>query len=242
MSPPLRAEVTLQHVHLQNAIVRCPNARYDHQRHWTRDWSKRAKAPLATHDSLHKFWGPHCPRWCPYSGNGWVASPVNCSHLFTLLSPMVCKCLSNMLCFPPLLHPLSAMATSCSNTFLNIPLLFTCLLVFILLELQIPQACNSTLSNGGWQQVLKRRSCIPNPILLDKSTPLIFDQVGGSRFSKHAFALLRNMRCRRVARFLDSGRVRPREGTEICNFGAPSPLDFFFLSFGFLSFFSRFSM
>ena len=25
----------------------------------------------------------------------------------------------------------------------------------------------------------------------------------------------------------ESGRVRPRQGTEICNFGAPSPLDFF---------------
>ena len=25
-----------------------------------------------------------------------------------------------------------------------------------------------------------------------------------------------------------SGRVRPRQGTNICNFGAPSPLDFFF--------------
>ena len=49
---------------------------------------------------------------------------------------------------------------------------------------------------------------------------------------KHRFD---NPSKRRVARrrFSDSKRgfgVRPRQGTEICNFGAPSPLDYFELS------------
>ena len=32
--------------------------------------------------------------------------------------------------------------------------------------------------------------------------------------------------CNKVLCVFSSGRVRPRQGTEICNFGAPSPLDF----------------
>ena len=40
-----------------------------------------------------------------------------------------------------------------------------------------------------------------------------------------------------------SGHVRPRQGTEICNFGAPSPLDFFgIFSHGYVSHFSMFSV
>ena len=41
----------------------------------------------------------------------------------------------------------------------------------------------------------------------------------------------------------DSGRVRPRQGTEICDFGAPSPLDFFFYFFQWIFLlFSRFTV
>ena len=43
-------------------------------------------------------------------------------------------------------------------------------------------------------------------------------------------------------RIFSSGRVRPRQGTEICNFGALSPLDFLVFSCGFFSFLSRLSV
>ena len=34
-----------------------------------------------------------------------------------------------------------------------------------------------------------------------------------------------HIRCRRYVFKLHSGQVRPRQGTDICNFGAPSPLE-----------------
>ena len=36
----------------------------------------------------------------------------------------------------------------------------------------------------------------------------------------------RNAEGSRIPWVIKSGHVRPRQGTEICNFGAPSPLDF----------------
>ena len=78
------------------------------------------------------------------------------------------------------------------------------------------------LGSPGWQ----------SPPPCEESTQCKLGKLLRARLSKvHLFSDFVWEGCLFLAwLFLFSGRVRPRQGTEICNFGAPSPLEFFAFS------------
>ena len=86
---------------------------------------------------------------------------------------------------------------------------------------------------GAWVQCFFRSKKLPGRL-----TGSLTGRGYTSRTSGHESLVPLNLRVN-VGNDHISGHVRPRQGTEICNFGAPSPLEALHWIF---SFFSRFSV